>query len=181
MITRIQGISLSPEKPEYAGSTWELAGQKNEHIVAIAMFAYDVHNVTKSHMSFRQETHVGEGFFRHGPYLYQDQQNRNQYKEPAHQMYKGGEVEGICKVFGFDQIQMCSDHHNFALPIQEIGKLALPQGRLITFPNTMECRREPFRLEDPTKPGHHRWVTLMLVDPNYRICSTRNVPPQQAD
>ena len=56
VITRIQGISLSPEKPEYAGSTWELAGQKNEHIVAIAMFAYDVHNVTKSHMSFRQET-----------------------------------------------------------------------------------------------------------------------------
>jgi hypothetical protein len=36
VITRIQGISLSPEKPEYAGSTWELAGQKNEHIVAIA-------------------------------------------------------------------------------------------------------------------------------------------------
>jgi hypothetical protein len=132
-------------------------------------------------MSFRQETEVGEGLFHHGPHLYQDPQNRNMYKEPAHQRYKSGEVEAIADVFGFDPYQMCGDHRDFALPIQKIGKVALPQGRLITFPNTMECRREPFRLEDPTQPGHHRWVTLMLVDPNYRICSTRNVPQQQAD
>ncbi|KAJ5160179.1 uncharacterized protein N7482_007183 [Penicillium canariense] len=181
VITRIQGVSLSPENPEYAGSTWELAGQKNEHIVAIAILAYDVHNVTKSHMSFRQETEVGEGFFHYGPYLYQDKQNRNRYKEPAHRIYKWGEVEAISEVFGFDPYQMCGDHHDFALPMLDIGKVALPQGRLLTFPNIMESRREPFRLEDPTQPGHHRWVTLMLVDPNYRICSTRNVPPQQAD
>jgi hypothetical protein len=181
VITRIQGISLSPETPEYAGSTWELAGQKNEHIVAIATFAYDVHSVTKSHLSFRQETHVGEGFFYYGPHLYQDTQNWNMYKEPAHRRYKSDEVGAISDVFGFDPYQMCGDHGVYALPIQEIGKVALPQGWLITFPNTMECRREPFRLEDPTQPGHHRWVTLMLVDPNYRICSTRNVPPQHAD
>lgn len=49
----------------------------------------------------------------------------------------------------------------------------------MAIPNTMEYRREPFRLKDPTKPGHHRWVTHMLVYPNYRICSTRNVPPQR--
>lgn len=181
VITRIQGISLSPEQPEYKGSMWELAGQKNEHIVAIAMFAYDVHNVTKSHISFRQETEVGEGFFHYGPYLYQDPHLRNRYKEPAHRKYKSGEVGAISDIFGFDPNQMCGDLRDFALPIQEIGKVALPQGRLITFPNTMECRREPFQLEDPTQPGHYRWVTLMLVDPNYRICSTSNVPPQQAD
>ena len=96
----------------------ELARQKNEHIVAIAMFVYDVHNVTKSHMSFRQETLVGEGFLRHGPYLYQDTQNWNSYREPASQRYKSGEVEGIFEVFGFDPHQMCGDHHDFALPIQ---------------------------------------------------------------
>ena len=37
----------------------------------------------------------------------------------------------------------------------------------------------PFRLTDPTKPGHRRFIALWLVDPNVRIISTANVPPQQ--
>ena len=39
----------------------------------------------------------------------------------------------------------------------------------------------PLRLTDPEKPGHSRVMKLFLVDPNYRICSTSNVPPQQFD
>jgi hypothetical protein len=39
----------------------------------------------------------------------------------------------------------------------------------------------PFRLVDPTKPGHRRFIALWLVDPNIRIISTANVPPQQQD
>jgi hypothetical protein len=144
------------------------------------MFAFDVHNVTQSHVSFRQETDVGENLFHYGPYLHQDGKNWNLYKEPARQRYKMGEVEAISHIFGFNPHQMCRDHFDFALPIQEVGKVAFPQGRLVVFPNTMEYRRTSLQLEDATKPGHHRWVTLMLVDPNYRICSTRNVPPQQA-
>lgn len=31
------------------------------------------------------------------------------------------------------------------------------------------------------EPGHARFIKLMLVDPHYRICSTRNVPPQRHD
>jgi hypothetical protein len=36
-------------------------------------------------------------------------------------------------------------------------------------------------LVDPTKPGHRRSIALWLVDPNLRIISTANVPPQQRD
>ncbi|TLD18760.1 hypothetical protein E2P81_ATG11670 [Venturia nashicola] len=36
-----------------------------------------------------------------------------------------------------------------------------------------------FRLQDPTKPGHRRFIALWLVDPFQRIISTANVPPQQ--
>jgi hypothetical protein len=36
-------------------------------------------------------------------------------------------------------------------------------------------------LEDPTKPGHRRFIALWLVDPTKRIISTSNVPPQQMD
>ena len=38
-----------------------------------------------------------------------------------------------------------------------------------------------FRLQDPTKPGHRRFIALWLVDPLTRIISTGNVPPQQLD
>lgn len=38
-----------------------------------------------------------------------------------------------------------------------------------------------FKLQDPTKPGHRRFIALWLVDPHRRILSTANVPPQQKD
>ena len=38
-----------------------------------------------------------------------------------------------------------------------------------------------FGLQDPTKPGHRRFIALWLVDPHYRVISTGNVPPQQFD
>jgi hypothetical protein len=180
VVTRIESISLDVHRPEYMGGTWELAGHKSEHIVVIAMFAYDVHNITQSHIAFRQETDVGADFFCWGSHLHSDWKVPNRYGKPVHRQYKNREVERISDVFGFNPDQMCRfpTRSGFALPIQEIGRVALPQGRLIAVPNTIEHRREPFRLEDPTKPGHHRWVTVMLVDPHYRICSTRNVPPQ---
>ena len=44
---------------------------------------------------------------------------------------------------------------------------------------TSQHRVSPFRLNDPTKPGHRRFIVLWLVDPHARIISTANVPPQQ--
>ena len=40
-------------------------------------------------------------------------------------------------------------------------------------------RVSPFKLIDPTKPGHRRFIALWLVDPTKRIISTANFPPQQ--
>lgn len=42
-------------------------------------------------------------------------------------------------------------------------------------------RVSPFKLADPAKPGHRRFIALWLVDPHCRIISTANVPPQQRD
>lgn len=39
----------------------------------------------------------------------------------------------------------------------------------------------PFKLEDPSKPGHRKLLALFLIDPHCRIISTANVPPQQKD
>ncbi|KAK6607426.1 hypothetical protein H4I96_03661 [Botrytis cinerea] len=57
----------------------------------------------------------------------------------------------------------------------------LEQGRLLAFPNVFQHKVSSFRLEDPTKPGHRRFIALWLVDPTLRVISTANVPPQQLD
>lgn len=37
----------------------------------------------------------------------------------------------------------------------------------------------PFKLVDPTKPGHSKIVALFLVDPETHVPSTTDIPPQQ--
>lgn len=38
---------------------------------------------------------------------------------------------------------------------------------------------EPCELLDRSCPGRRRFLVLHLVDPRYRVSSTKNVPPQQ--
>ena len=75
---------------------------------------------------------------------------------------------------GFEDIQ-----HSPAW--QQLGEVKVPLGRLISFPNAFQRRMGPLQLQDKTKPGHCRFLTLSLADPTYRLCSTRNVLPQQTD
>lgn len=70
---------------------------------------------------------------------------------------------------------------NDDIAVQEIGSVACKRGRLLTFPNILQHRVHPFKLVDPTKPGHRKILALFLVDPNIKIISTANMPPQQRD
>lgn len=65
--------------------------------------------------------------------------------------------------------------------LQEIGDVVCSEGRLITFPNTLQHRVKPFTLIDPTKPGHRKIVALFLVDPDIEVINTAIVPPQQQE
>jgi hypothetical protein len=58
--------------------------------------------------------------------------------------------------------------------------LLSPRGQQLTC-SSSQHRVSSFRLEDPTKPGHRRFIALWLVDPTQRIISTANLPPQQMD
>lgn len=66
-------------------------------------------------------------------------------------------------------------------PFQELGSVLTRPGRLLAFPNVFQHQVQPFRLEDPTKPGHRKILAMFLVDPNLRILSTGVVPPQRRD
>jgi hypothetical protein len=63
--------------------------------------------------------------------------------------------------------------------VQQTGPVVCTEDRLITFPNVLQHRVEPFRLQDPTRPGHRKILALFLVDPNIEVISTAHVPPQQ--
>lgn len=65
--------------------------------------------------------------------------------------------------------------------MQEVGGVDTKEGRLLTFPNILQHRVQPFKLVNPTKPGHCKILALFLVDPNIRIISTANIPCQQKE
>jgi len=53
--------------------------------------------------------------------------------------------------------------------------------RCVAFPNLYQHQVQPFRLEDPTKPGHRKILVFFLVDPTQKVLSTTNVAPQQRE
>lgn len=69
----------------------------------------------------------------------------------------------------------------YGIALQVLGEIALPQGRLLTYPNVFQRQRSELKLIDNSKPGHYKILYLHLVDPNLRIISTANVPPLRSD
>lgn len=96
-------------------------------------------------------------------------------------LYASYDTEDLEAVFGVsDDLNRRTHEHCMKVPpTQTIGSATTPQGRLLAWPNALQHRLESFELIDKSRPGHRRCVVLYLVDPHYRICSTRNVPPQQ--
>jgi Protein of unknown function (DUF4246) len=128
-------------------------GIQNEHICASALYYYDSANITSSYLAFRQRPST---VYVDYPYMRYPQESSSWLK----------------KVFGCE---------NNGPAIQYVGKVDTREGRLLTWPNLLQHRVEPFGLTDPTRPGHRKILALFLVDPNIRIISTTDVPCQQKD
>jgi hypothetical protein len=125
---------------------------QNEHICATAIYYYEMENITSSRLAFRQASDV-QFVEEETPY----EQHDHAWLEP---------------IFGL---------RNEEAAIQDVGSVEAREGRLVTFPNVLQHRVQPFKLADPTKPGHRKIIALFLVDPNIKIISTANVPCQQRD
>ncbi|KAK4173741.1 hypothetical protein QBC36DRAFT_303405 [Triangularia setosa] len=153
VIVKMATIELTPEKPDFPVGGWHIEGMMNEHIVATALYYLDSENVTSSSLEFRMKTEEGQ-------YDLQDRVGQDCY-QPYETM------------FG------CSFNQGESL--QKLGSIETRQGRLLAFPNVFHHRVSSFSLQDRSKPGHRRFIALWLVDPQQRIISTANVPPQQLD
>ena len=154
VIVKLASIELTPDKPSYPGGNWHLEGMLNERIVATAIYYYDVSNVTTSRLHFRSQAELDSESLPYG----QD------------------DHEPLAEVFGVESLSLRGEKG-----VQELGSVATSEGRMLVFPNTLHHKVDPFELVDKSKAGHRRFVVLWLVDPNYRILSTANVPPQQKD
>ena len=63
--------------------------------------------------------------------------------------------------------------------VQDVGKVITKEDRCIAFPNFYQHLVSPFRLADPTRPGHRKILVFFLVDPCFMIPSASVVAPQQ--
>ncbi|KAG6837454.1 hypothetical protein H0H93_008997 [Arthromyces matolae] len=87
-------------------------------------------------------------------------------------MYEQNHHDWLQAVFGCDPYEP---------GVQYVGTVDTPEDRVLTWPNILQHQVQPFKLADPTKPGHRKIVALFLVDPNMKIISTANVPCQQRE
>ncbi|KAL4999672.1 hypothetical protein BDV10DRAFT_50747 [Aspergillus recurvatus] len=158
VIVKLANIELIPENPTYDGGSWHVEGALNEHICATAIYYYESVNITASDsLAFRQ---------RAPPHAINDMP----YEQHDHRFLQ--EIFGFPEhVTGYGPTQVT----------QEIGSIRTKQGRLLTFPNTLQHRVSPFELADKSKPGCRKILALFLVDPHFRIISSANIPPQRED
>ncbi|GAA3738662.1 hypothetical protein GCM10022225_22030 [Plantactinospora mayteni] len=88
----------------------------------------------------------------------------------AHPDYEQNDADGLRDVYGLND----EDPLN-----QALGSVQTRAGRCLAFPNILQHRVSPFRLADPTRPGHRKILAFFLIDPSVTIVSTSDVPPQQ--
>ncbi|KXG47683.1 Protein of unknown function DUF4246 [Penicillium griseofulvum] len=154
VIVKLANIELTPEKPEYEGGTWHIEGQLNERICATSIYYYDNQNITESSLLFRQR----------GCEL-----NDIRYEQDQHEFLQ--DVYGLAT----------DDSHNGTEVTQELGGVVCQEGRLLTFPNSVQHKVAPFSLADRSKSGHRKILALFLINPHRRVISSANVPPQRED
>ncbi|KFZ18677.1 hypothetical protein V502_04004 [Pseudogymnoascus sp. VKM F-4520 (FW-2644)] len=156
VIVKLANIELTPEKPQYEGGSWHVEGQLNEHICATALYYYDSKNITENTLSFRQRATTR-------PYIVSHPQCEHEF---------------LYEVFGFGRDILSQGETKVT---QDLGSVPTHEGRLLTFPNILQHRVSPFSLADRSKPGHRKIIAFFLVDPNLRVISSANVPPQRED
>ncbi|CAI7567598.1 unnamed protein product, partial [Penicillium glandicola] len=123
----------------------------NEHICAAAFVPYYHENITDPCMQFRNMVEP------------------DALTEIEHEP---NDFIWLKQVFGLE---------NGEPAIQYPGSICANVGRVVMYPSTIQHKFTRFELRDKTKPGHARAMVFFLVDPNIRIISTANVPPQRLD
>jgi hypothetical protein len=156
VVIQVRTIELSPEgETAYKEPVFSLHGTMSDHIVASAVMCYEQVNMNTPTIELQVEAEI-DSVCHHSP-------------DPAH----------IAEVWGIDQTASWVDPGFNLVAVQKIGEISVTPARLVAIPNTMRTRFGRMSLLDTDSSGHCRFLMMHLVDPNYRIWSSRNIPPQQ--
>ncbi|KAL8917003.1 MAG: hypothetical protein Q9208_008221 [Pyrenodesmia sp. 3 TL-2023] len=151
MVLQIREINLTPSNPKYKGEEWHVQGQTNERVCATARYVYSTSNVSSPTISFRRRVFPEEAIAAKG-----------EITTPPF----------LPEIYG-------AKHGDPV--IQNFGHVALRENRVVVWPNVFQTKLDPVVLEDQSKDGYLRILTLHLIDPNRRIMSTSMVPCQRRD
>ncbi|KAF7361411.1 hypothetical protein MSAN_01174200 [Mycena sanguinolenta] len=128
--------------------------------------------------SWHVEGMVNERIVVSGIYYYDEEnitESRLSFRVAVGEPEYHGQDDGPC-------MRMLYDIDKESNLVQHIGSVATKAGRALSWPNLFQHCVSPFKLADPSKPGHRKILAIFLVDPTQdRIVSATDVPPQQAD
>ncbi|GAA1980205.1 DUF4246 domain-containing protein [Catenulispora subtropica] len=165
---------FTPPAPPADGAHVDLRGRRLQVIVKLATIHLTPDKPEYPGGSWHVEGMMNERIVSTGIY-YWDSENitesrlhfRAAIDDPR---YEQSDHRGVRGVYGLEN----EDALN-----QVLGSAETRAGRALAFPNILQHRVDPFRLADPTRPGHRKILAFFLVDPTVTIVSTSDVPPQQ--
>lgn len=154
--------------------TYDLKGKNVQVIVKLANIHLTPESPDYEGGTWHVEGAAGEEIIASGIYYYDTEnisESRLAFREDVCEPpYEQNDDRGVKEVYGLE---------NEGALNQNLGYLVTQTNRCIAFPNTYQHQVQPFSLIDKTKPGHRKIIVFFLVNPEHKILSTSNVPPQQ--
>lgn len=149
---------------------WDLNGNRNERVVATSLICLRRENIDPDSggISFRTDTKRN---------AWEDRPNECQCSDPEVVAGPSSAAPGPPTT----PDQLAAEDEEQIPSFQELGTVQLPEGRIVTYPNTLQHKFEIPQLKRPNKPGSLQLLQIHLVDPHYIVCSTQFVPPQSLE
>ncbi|KAJ2869866.1 hypothetical protein GGH93_006010, partial [Coemansia aciculifera] len=116
---------------------WNLVGLANERIIATGIFFYDVANIIRCGLEFREALHA------------------NFYPQDSF------EYDAMCFANGLS-IEYDDSMNSVS---QKLSGVDIYDGQCLVFPNTLQYQIPKFTRVNATKPGHCKMLTFYYVDP----------------
>ncbi|TQV90058.1 hypothetical protein IF1G_11285 [Cordyceps javanica] len=149
---------------------WDLNGNRNERIVTTTVICLRRENIRPACGGISFRTEIKRNKLEEGP-----SRCRDLRPEVISGLSSAAYTPPVTAMFPE------SEPGERSASFQELGTVKLPEGRSVTYPNTLQHKFEAPKLEESSKPGCMRLLQVHLVDPHYVVCSTRFVPPQSLD
>ncbi|KAH8901099.1 hypothetical protein GQ53DRAFT_592931, partial [Thozetella sp. PMI_491] len=156
VVVRMTSIELTPERPI---GDWYIDGMLNEHIVATTLVCLSSENVSPYSLLLQVEADL----------------------DPLKHHYTPGQFEELAATYEVWPLCALGGDYSGGKALQVLGRVTLPPGRMVVMPAPLRRQlAQPVELLDGARGGHVRLLEIHLIDPSRaRLCSTRNVPPQQ--